>query len=281
MLARQATELVRATEGLEQRDKEFGEALEQAEKYRETLKRAEELGRINEELKAEVERRTKAEEEIRASLQEKEVLLKEVHHRVKNNLQIISSLLNLQASRQNDENLNSMFDESQARIRSMALIHEQLYQSDDLATVDFKDYLTTLVASLFRTFGRHAGRVRSELAIEPISLGLDTAIPLGLIVNELISNALKYAFPEGAAGTISLKVKHDSSGQIRLSISDDGVGLPDSVDESSSLGLRLVGTLCQQLGTQLEISRHHTTCFTVVAGRSENRIASYEIVEGG
>jgi two-component sensor histidine kinase len=155
-------------------------------------------------------RRRKAEETLIASLSEKEALLKEIHHRVKNNVQIISSMLNLQVGEIRDELSRKLFEESQSRIRSMALIHEMLYQSEDLATVDFRDYIQSLLSSIFRSYSASASRVLLKTEIEQLSLPLDLAIPCGLILNELVCNALKYAFGD-SSGTIGVSLARTPS----------------------------------------------------------------------
>jgi PAS domain S-box-containing protein len=151
--------------------------------------------------------RKHAEDQIKASLQEKETLLKEIHHRVKNNLQIISSLLRLQSRQLQDQQAIALFQESQNRVQAMALIHEKLYQSSNLAQIDFQEYIKTLVQALFRSYDAHRHGVTFKCNVEPVSLALDTAIPCGLIINELVSNSLKYAFPETLGGEICISLQ--------------------------------------------------------------------------
>ena len=172
------------------------------------------------------------------SLEEKELLLKEVHHRVKNNLQVISSLLNLQARELGDPEIARLFRESQGRIRSMALIHEQLYRSSDLARIDFAAYVEDLVGHLEQGLGHKAAPVEFHLDVEPLPLPLDLAIPCGMIVNELVSNALEHAFPDGRAGEIQVMFTQDAAGYC-LAVADNGVGIDiDRNDaEPTSLGL--------------------------------------------
>jgi PAS domain S-box-containing protein len=200
-----------------------------------------------------ISERKEAEEEVRRSLLEKETLLKEIHHRVKNNLQIISSLLQLQASYLNDPASLALFAESQDRIRSMALIHEKLYQSASLAAVDFSEYLRSLVSMLFAAMSR--GSIRSELQLAPVTLGLEFAIPLGLIANELVSNCLKHAFRDRPDGIVRLDLEKTGAKEFTLSVRDDGAGIPASVDPENtrSLGLRLVRILTAQIGGKLDI----------------------------
>jgi PAS domain S-box-containing protein len=194
--------------------------------------------------------RKREEEKIRSSLREKEILLKEIHHRVKNNLQIISSLLNLQSAHIRDPRALEVFKEGQTRVRSMALIHEKLYQSADLARVDFSEYISSLAAYLFRSYEVNAGAVRLSVEAEDVLLGVDTAIPCGLIINELVSNSLKHAFPPGKGGTIKITLRPEGRERLKLCVRDDGVGLPPDFDvrATPSLGLQLVNTLARQLG---------------------------------
>jgi PAS domain S-box-containing protein len=209
------------------------------------------------------ERRT-AEERIRTSLKEKEVLLKEVHHRVKNNLQIISSLLNLQSKYIKDDQALEMFKESRNRIRSMTLIHEKLYRSKDLANIDVAEYIQNLSSNLFRSYS--AGRVNLRTQVDDILLGVDTAIPCGLIINELVSNSLKHAFPE-KQGEILVNL-HRDNGKFTLIVRDNGVGLPEHVDfrNTDSLGLQLVCTLTDQLEGEIELNRAGGTEFKITFG---------------
>ena len=209
--------------------------------------------------------RKEAEEQIRSSLAEKEVLLKEIHHRVKNNLQIISSLLHLQSAKLEDDRLLEAFADSQHRIRSMALIHEELYKSADLARIDFVGYVGRLTDNLFESFGVDQSRVRLTIQVDSVMLTIDKAIPMGLIVNELVSNSLKYAYPDGREGEIRIELSAEDDGPFRLVISDDGVGFPADVDylNPESLGLRLVITLIVQLRSEIELDRTKGTKFTI------------------
>lgn len=197
--------------------------------------------------------RKRTDENLRTSLREKEVLLKEIHHRVKNNLQVISSLLNLQAEYLTDEGMLRILKESQSRVKSMALVHEKLYQSNNLAEIDFGDYVRELVMQLFRSYGLQKDVVQVAITTDAISLGVDRAIPAGIIVNELVTNALKYAFPNGRTGTILVELRSIAAGVIRLTIRDDGVGLPKGLQLSNpgSLGLTLVHMLTDQVRGEL------------------------------
>lgn len=190
------------------------------------------------------------------------VLLREMHHRVKNNLQIISSLLNLQASRQPEE-VRSLFIETNARIRSIALVHEQLNVGDDVTALDLYRYLTALTSGLLQTYGsdRAAITVRAPAS----AILIDVAIPCGLIVNELVSNALKHAFPPERTGTICVTVSEHSD-SFTLEVCDDGIGLPVDIDTrcASTMGLQLVRCLAQQLGGDIELDRAVGTAARIV-----------------
>jgi PAS domain S-box-containing protein len=202
-----------------------------------------------------ISERKRAEEQIRASLREKEVLLKEIHHRVKNNLQIVSSLLSLQTEYIRDPEMLRIFRESQARVKSMALIHEKLYRSTNLAQIDFGEYLRELTIHLFRSYDAPARGLELVLDVEPVVLGLDRSIPSGIIVNELVSNALKYAFPDGTRGVITVRFRATGPGLAELSVIDNGVGMPEGfvVGSTDSLGLKLVTMLAGQLGGTMSV----------------------------
>ncbi len=207
-----------------------------------------------------------AEDKIKASLQEKEVYLREIHHRVKNNLQVVSSLLYLQSKNVSDPQMLEILLESLERVRSIALIHEQLYKSLDLTHVNFRDYLNSLTTNLFQTYGIQGGGVKLKTDInERVSLTVDKAIPCGLIVNELVSNALRHAFRDRSKGTISIELRQNDDGTASLVVGDDGVGLPSHVDfrHAPSLGLQLVNTLVNQLGATIQLTRKKGTVFTV------------------
>jgi PAS domain S-box-containing protein len=207
--------------------------------------------------------RQRAEEQIQASLREKELLLSEIHHRVKNNLQIVSSLLSLQSNYVTDADALAMFGESQQRVKSMALIHEKLYQSEDFAHIDFSDYLTALTSDLSSAYYRPSVR----LVIDSSMTGVDitTAIPCGLIVNELVTNALKHAFPGEREGIITVNLRTNDAGTHVLSVSDDGVGFPEDLDfrNTTSLGLQLVTALVDQLDGTITLDRTNGTRFII------------------
>jgi PAS domain S-box-containing protein len=209
--------------------------------------------------------RKRSEEQIRASLKEKEVLLREIHHRVKNNLQIISSLLQLQTRQVKDSEHVEIFKESQNRIKSMALIHEKLYQSHDLARVDFAKYLQSLATHLFRSYAIDPQTISLEMSVEDSMLGIDTAIPCGLIVNELVTNSVIHAFPEGK-GTIGIAFRPHGDERYILTVRDNGIGfreIPDPQD-TRSLGWQLVNALVGQLGATIEVSHQEGTVVTIV-----------------
>jgi len=205
--------------------------------------------------------RRRAEAKIRSSLRETEVLLKEIHHRVKNNLQVVSSLLSLQSRGVEDEATRQKFRESQNRVHSMALIHEHLYDAENLSEIDFSEYISQLAAHLFRSYQVSSSRIKLRTDIENVKLSVDVAVPCGLIVNELVSNALKYAFPEGRDGTIRIELRRGSEKRIALRVSDTGRGLPEKVGfwNTQTLGLRLVRLLVRQLGGEVEIDRSKGT----------------------
>ncbi len=202
-----------------------------------------------------ISRQKNTEEKLKSSLKEKEVLLKEIHHRVKNNLQVISSLLNLQASFMEDQRVSDALRDSQNRVKSMALIHELLYRSGALNKIDFLEYIRGLVSHVSGSF-RNRGDIFIEINIADVEFDVDFAIPCGLIVNELLSNSMKHAFPQGSQGKILIELRRevqDDQEVMILTVSDNGVGLPDDVDveNSRSLGLQLIKMLTQQIKGQL------------------------------
>jgi len=202
------------------------------------------------------------EEQLKASLQEKELLLNEIHHRVKNNLQIISSLLNLQAMRINQPEAKDVFQKSVSRIRTLALIHEKLYKSDNLAEIKFVDYAKSLARGLFLAY--HSPESQISLVVEggEARLGIDKAIPCGLLINELVTNSLKYAFPNKKSGTILIHFE-DLGENYTLIVADDGVGLPESFPSDETMGSRLLRALTDQLEGKMEIDRSKGAKFIV------------------
>lgn len=214
--------------------------------------------------------RKKAEEKIAESLREKEILLKEIHHRVKNNLQVICSLLNLQMRAIQNETVLAQFQDSQNRVRTMALIHEKLYQSQDFSKIPFSEYIRDLSENLFRSYSVKASKVRLKFNLDGnFLLDIDTAIPCGLIVNELISNALKYAFETGQQGEIDIQTYPDEAQNLVLMISDNGCGIPEEINPSKAktLGLKLVKNLTNQLRGKVEINRYNGTQFKLILTR--------------
>ncbi len=226
------------------------------------------LEMTNEALLKEIKERRIIENSLNNSLKEKDVLLKEIHHRVKNNLQIITSLLNLQASYIKDEENLSIFRDSQNRIKSMALVHEKLYQSQDFTKINFKEYIINLSSYIKETYTDTKHNIRFVFELEQFELPLDTIIPLGLIFNELISNAYKYAFKESRVGhenQIVIKSENDLEGFRLITIADNGIGLPDNfdIDNIQSLGLKLVNNLCNQIEAELRIEVNNGTKFII------------------
>jgi len=212
----------------------------------------------------EIESRKNAENKIKLSLEEKNILLQEIHHRVKNNMQIISSLLNLQTRYVDNEEAVNVLKESQNRVRSMAMIHEKLYQSNDLSHINFVDYIQSLVSNLFYSYNIKNLQIKSILEIDDIRLNMETAVPCGLIISEIVSNSLKYAFPNEMHGEILVSLKSVEDGY-ELIISDNGVGLPEELDfdNNKSLGLILVKSLTEQIDGEITIHRNHGTEFKI------------------
>jgi len=202
---------------------------------------------------------------LKNSLKEKEILLKEIHHRVKNNLQVISGLLDLQAQHIRDPSGRLKYKESQNRIITMALIHEKLYHSENLTQVDLADYIHNLCENLIISYGADRDRIRLDIKSKKIEIAVDTAIPCGLIINELITNALKHAFPGDRAGTISLSFKQLRNGHFLLTVADDGVGIPEDVDiyRTSTVGMQLVTVMIKQLGGTIKLKRKGGTSFKI------------------
>lgn len=201
---------------------------------------------------------------LEQAIDEKDMLMKEVYHRVKNNLMVISSLLNLQSRYIKDEEARGIFKESQERAHSMALIHERLYRSTDLKHIDYGDYIRTLTRDLFRTYVSDPSRINLELEVEDVMIDINTAIPLGLIINELVSNSMKHAFPGDKKGEITVKFS-EVEDQCLLEVSDNGIGFPPELElgKTDSLGLQLVTSLTQQIRGELELERSPGTTFRI------------------
>ena len=221
---------------------------------------------LYQQLETELAERKRAEEQLKLSLREKEILLKEVHHRVKNNLQIISSLLRLQSDYIQDERALASFKDSQNRIRSMALIHEKLYQSKDLVRIDFAEYLRDLTSNLLHSYAANVREITLNIDVGEIWLTIDTAISCGLIINELVSNSLKHAFPNASSeNKVEIVLRPISDNNFRLIVSDNGVGFPQDIDfqNTESLGLQLVCTFVEQLEGTIDLERTQGTTFII------------------
>ncbi len=224
------------------------------------------LEEANRVLKQDIAERRRIEDALRVSLHEKEVLLREIHHRVKNNMQVISSLLSLKAASVQDPIVKEVFKESQVRIRSMALVHERLYSATDLAHVDFADYLSKLYAHLATSFSVPSDRISVRYDLDEFPLDINMAVPCGLIATELISNAMKHAFPGERKGTIVVALKREGAGGIRLTVTDDGVGFPAQFDcrNADSLGMQIVNMLVEQIDGRLELGAGPGTSIAVI-----------------
>jgi PAS domain S-box-containing protein len=218
--------------------------------------------RLNEELERRVDLRTK---ELSRSLAEKTTLLQEVHHRVKNNLQVICSLLSMQIACAQNDLFSAPLNDARSRVLAMSMIHEQIYQAENLAELNFGEYVKTLSDQLFAAYCIDPTRISIVVNVESIHLDVDQALPCGLILNELLSNALKHAFADGREGTIAISLKKDARGGIELQVSDSGIGLPDGfrLEDSPSLGLQVVRALIGQLRASLAVSEEGGTTFTL------------------
>jgi len=207
-----------------------------------------------------------AKKKIEASLQEKEVLLREIHHRVKNNLQIVSSLLQLQVGYATDEKNVRMFNECQMQIRTMAMVHEKLYQNENMSIVDFGDFVKSITENLFQFYPNSLGRIRFAVEIENIFISIDRAIPCGMIINELVSNSFKYGFPGESTGEIGIRLKSVAQKGFELTVYDTGIGIPVNVDyrQTETLGLQLVTILTEdQLQGRIELDTSDGTKFRI------------------
>lgn len=216
-------------------------------------------------LQQELDEKKETEKRITASLKEKELLLQEIHHRVKNNLQIMSSLLRLQSAHFKEQTIQHIFKESENRIKAMAIIHNKLYASSDYEKVDFADYIKTLTQNLYLSYGADPSTIKLKIDVKNVYLNIDTAIPCGLIINELVSNSLKYAFPNNKEGSIQLKMNFEKDDLI-LDVKDDGIGMDKNFDISSSdtLGLKLVQLLTSQMDGKVEIENTVGTEFKII-----------------
>jgi len=202
---------------------------------------------------------------LRASLREKDVLLQEIHHRVKNNMQVISSLFSIQARQVENQECRQILKEGQTRIRSMSLVHEKLYQSRDLSKIDLPEYIKSLAAHLFQAHLVDPDQVKMEMDFEDIALDVNTAVPFGLILNELISNALKHGFPKGRKGTLKIRLRRGAGGEVMLRVADDGVGYQGVLDfrNAESFGLKIINLLVKQLDGVIDLDRKGGTAFIV------------------
>lgn len=224
-----------------------------------------ELSSTVDQLQKEITERRKAEELVKKSLKEKELLLREIHHRVKNNMTVISSLLSLQANTVNDTRFSDMLNDSIGRLKTMARIHEKLYKSDDLSKINFSDYISDMADSMYMSYGLSPRKVKLIKDIDRITVGVDIANPCGLIVNELLSNSLKHAFPESRSGEIRISLHTNDEDEVELTVGDNGIGMPDDLNfrETGSLGLNLVNTLVKQLKGTIELHREQGTGFLI------------------
>lgn len=243
-------------------------AISRARHYQAAQARAVELAQTLKQMEREIEERKEAEKRLTASLKEKEVLLREVYHRVKNNLQVIGSLLNLQSASIRDAAVREEFKQTRSRINAMALVHEKLYQSPNLARINFSEYVQALSRSLISAYAGQPAKVRLDLQLEPVWLGLDTAIPCGLMLNELVANSLEHAFPADRHTSdplITVKMECSETEQYRLTVSDNGIGLPVGFDwrNTESLGLQLINILTSQLGGEVQLNNEHGAAFAI------------------
>ena len=205
---------------------------------------------------------------IKDSLEEKELLLKEIHHRVKNNMQVVSSLIGIQRAElkgKTDASAMTAFQETETRIKSMALVHEKLYSSDNLASIDFTSYTKLLALELFSVYQMQPNQVALDTQIKNIKIDINQAVPCGLILNELLSNALKYAFPNDRKGKVIVALKSYDKGMLELSVCDDGIGISDEVDviTGKTTGMVIVNALARQLRAEIAIERNNGTCFQI------------------
>jgi two-component sensor histidine kinase len=214
----------------------------------------------------------KNEENLKNSLKEKEALLKEIHHRVKNNMQVISSLVSLQSTQSQDPVVREVLRDVSYRVRSMAMVHEKLYQATDLARIDFSKYIESLLSYLWHAYGKEASGIRLVKELETVLLPVDKAIPLGLILNELVNNALKHAYPEEKKGEVTVSLKKNKEKGLILTVRDYGRGLPPGFDwrETESLGLRLLQMLSSQLSAVVEVKSNNGSEFRVILGGIQN-----------
>jgi PAS domain S-box-containing protein len=227
---------------------------------REWEARTSQLEADNIKLQAEVDERLRVEAALRSTVRQKDTLLREIHHRVKNNLQVISSMLSLQSANIEEESVLQLFRESRNRVRALALLHERLMSAEDLEKIDINDYIHNLVANVFRSYGMSTEHVSTEVDVDDIRFDVDTAIPCGLIINELVSNSLKHAFNDGHGGCVNVSLHRDAHGGYELAVHDNGKGLPENFDfrTTESVGLQLVVALTQQLNGEISLGNGTT-----------------------
>jgi PAS domain S-box-containing protein len=242
------TEKRRAEEALQRAHDELEERVRE---------RTAELASVNESLKTEIEQRTRLERQLRDSLREKEVMLDEIHHRVKNNMQVISSLMGLNANRLEDPESREIITDMKRRVQSLSLVHDRLYQSGNLSAVEAQDYFRRLADGLIGSLKRDDQDIHVTIDAQGVSLPIQVAVPCALITNEAITNSLKHAFPEKTTGTVYLSLKRNADMSLTLVVEDDGVGIPDSVEISApaTLGLRIIKVLAKQLGASIKLRR--------------------------
>ncbi len=228
-------------------------------------RRTDDLMRANEELLREVEERKEAQEGLEHSLREKEVLIREIHHRVKNNLQIVSSLLNLQSMGVDDEQMKSILLNSRNRVRAMGKIQEILYISPRLSDIDVPEYLNAISLYLYQSHQNVSSRVSLDFRVDKVNLDIDTLFAIGLILNELVTNAFRYAFPDGRKGTLQVLLESSGAGENLLMIRDDGIGFPEglNIEEAPTLGMQIVKSMVHQIGGDLQLSRNGGTEFRI------------------
>ncbi|MFZ1292040.1 MAG: histidine kinase dimerization/phosphoacceptor domain -containing protein [Melioribacteraceae bacterium] len=256
-------------EGLSESFNKMTEALSEAQTNLEkkVLERTAELAESNIALEKEISVRKIGEQLLQTSLSEKEVLLKEIHHRVKNNLQIISSLLYLQSKKFDNEEIQNIFKDSQTRVKSMSLVHEKLYQSKTLSHINFKEYIQNLTSYIFSSY-KNNSHIRTIVETEEVKLNIDTAVPCGLIINEIVTNSMKYAFPENykiEKPKICVSLKKLDELKYNLTISDNGVGLPADFEKrtSKSLGFQLINSLVNQIEGTVQINNKVGTEYVI------------------
>jgi two-component sensor histidine kinase len=212
-----------------------------------------------------------ADEKIKSSLKEKEMLLQEIHHRVKNNLQVISSLLRLQSRYINDQKSIDIFKETQNRVRSIAILHEKLYQSEDLAKIRFDEYVKVLTEDLLYFYELDKSNIKMNIDVEEISLNIETAIPCGLIIDEMVANSLKYAFPDERNGEIKIELHSDDNNKYSMCISDNGVGISEDIDpeKTDTFGMQLIKYLTKQLKANIELDKSNGTTYNLTFNELE------------